>query len=178
LTLLPIFVSWLKPASKPTNPSRLGSTCSWTLEEMFGEREGATDATVVRLRSGEGSSATSRVSGRQVRSSTRPGIGAHPLIERFAFYSPQPYLYLWGLGQMTVIFEWDQNNAQANPNFTRSAAKLLIFLYAATFCSHNTSSIFILTSTWVSELCESTETKSTVKHSDTASEDCSQCSIG
>jgi hypothetical protein len=51
-----------------------------------------------------------------------------------------------------------------NPNFGHSPAKLLIFLYTAPFCSHNISLFFILTSTWVPEFCESTETKSTLKH--------------
>src|SRR5260370_6034739 len=70
----------------------------------------------------------------------------------------------------------------ARPNFTRSPAKLLIFLHTAPFCSHNISLIFILTSTWVPEFCESTETKSTLKHPrpilGNRSEDCSQYSIG
>jgi hypothetical protein len=36
-----------------------------------------------------------------------------------------------------------------SPNFTRSPAKLLIFLDATHFCSHNISLIFSLTSAWV-----------------------------
>jgi hypothetical protein len=57
-----------------------------------------------------------------------------------------------------------QVDLNTSPNFTRSPVKLLISLYVATFCSHNSSLIFILTSTWVLQLCESTETKYTVKH--------------
>jgi hypothetical protein len=33
----------------------------------------------------------------------------------------------------------------SKPNFTRSPAKLLIFLHTVPFCSHNTSLIFVLT---------------------------------
>src|SRR5258708_2895410 len=54
--------------------------------------------------------------------------------------------------------------AKFSPNFTRSAAKLLIFLHTAPFCSHNTSLIFVLTSAWVRKFCESMETKSTLEH--------------
>src|SRR5262249_17412941 len=70
----------------------------------------------------------------------------------------------------------------SNPNFTHSPAKLLIFLHTAPLCSHNISLISILTSTWIPEFCESTETKSTLKHPrpilGNRSDDCSQCSIG